>query len=107
MSTLKEQITSYLVNELGLALSDAEDLFVIAQDTVQTSLKELEEFWASGDAEGLSKTAHTLKGALLNIGQGEQAELAKIIELQAKEGNLDGLKDIFEKLKEKLTSFFE
>ncbi|MBT8764450.1 Hpt domain-containing protein [Desulfohalobiaceae bacterium Ax17] len=107
MSTLKEQITSYLVNEFDLDLSDAEGLFAIAQDSVQKNLKELELFLASGDSAGLSKAAHTLKGALLNVGQKEQADLAKIIELQAKQGNLDGLEDVFIQLKEKLAGFFK
>jgi len=107
MSTLKEQITTYLVNEFDLDLTDAEALFAIAQDTVRENLKELEEFLANGDSAGLSKAAHTLKGALLNVGQKEQAELARTIELQTKQANLDGLKDIIVKLKEKLADFFE
>ncbi|MCE1166117.1 MAG: Hpt domain-containing protein [Bacteroidetes bacterium] len=52
----------------------------------------------SNDLESLSKTAHALKGASLNIGAKELAAVCKTVELNSKNGVTEGIPDMIEKI---------
>jgi len=84
----KQEVIEYITVTLGLEESDAEELFNIACISMQESLELLDKYWTEQDSLNLSKTAHTIKGAFLNIGQDQAAELARTIEIKAKEGDM-------------------
>ncbi len=52
-------------------------------DTIVSHLKTTEEIYASGNLAGLSKAGHKLKGALLNLGLSDLAEIALALEQNA------------------------
>lgn len=53
--------------------------------TLAGHMTKLEQVLDEGDSKGLGKVGHTLKGALLNLGLLECAELARIIEQHGKQ----------------------
>ena len=52
----------------------------------------------SKDLDSLSKTAHALKGASLNIGAKELASVCKTIELNSKNGISEGVDELISKI---------
>ena len=52
------------------------------------------------DAQKMSKTAHTLKGASLNVGAKLLSELCKNIEMKCKNNDLSNIDDILTELEE-------
>lgn len=54
----------------------------------------------NNDLESLSKNAHALKGASLNIGAKELAGICKTIELNSKNGISEGTDDLIEKIQQ-------
>ena len=52
--------------------------------TLSSHLGKIESAMESGDLITLGKAGHTMKGALLNLGLDESAEIAKEIELKGK-----------------------
>lgn len=74
--------------------------------TLKTHLDNLQQPIQTENLEELSKDAHTLKGALLNLGLRELADIAYHIELQSRAG--DGTTDylsLFERLRREINSF--
>jgi HPt (histidine-containing phosphotransfer) domain-containing protein len=64
-------------------------------EIIQTYLKDTEvrfkDMWmmhASGNADGLAKTAHAIKGSSLNVGVDGLAEMMRTVELEGKSGVL-------------------
>ncbi len=69
---------------------------------------------AAGDAEGVIRSAHNLKGCVANFGAEESFDLASAVELAGQAGNLNGLDETVEKLsrevsilREALSTFVE
>ncbi len=54
----------------------------------------------SNDLDSLSKTAHALKGASLNIGAKELASICKTIELNSKNGISEGNDELIQKIQQ-------
>ena len=63
-------------------------------------LNEIRESAISGLADKMSKAAHTLKGASLNIGANKFAEICKKIELAGKENNMEGIENLIKEMDE-------
>lgn len=61
-------------------------------------LSQIKEYLGKSDYINLSKSAHALKGASLNIGAKEIASICKLIEINSKSGILDGYKELIANL---------
>lgn len=61
-------------------------------------LKQIKDFLKNSDYINLSKSAHALKGASLNIGAKGLASLCKTIEINAKTGIQEGYTDLISNL---------
>ncbi len=101
--SLRERVTDHLIEAMGLAESDVEELLGLAQTLAAEALDAIQSQMAAADMTGLSETAHSLKGNFLNMGLDELAALAKDMEAGAKTGDMekvaraaDGLKDALE-----------
>ena len=95
-----KEIENYLKNSLGLNEEEIKNLLELAKLNVKKHLKELETFLSNKDFENISKTAHTLKGVVLNLGLTEIAKTLKIVELKAKEEkNIKEIIKLFENIK--------
>lgn len=58
----------------------------------------IRESYFNKNFDSLSKYAHALKGASLNIGAKELAELCKSVEINSKNGFYDGLDEVIRKI---------
>ena len=65
---------------------------------LETKLDELTSAYSSKDLKKFRFTAHSLKGAALNIGANDYAAVCKEIEDQTLDGELKGLESLLEEL---------
>lgn len=81
------------LKELGEGDEDSffQEIVGLYIDQAQSLIDEVKAHAESGEAEMLGKTAHTLKGASLNVGARLFADVCKTIEIAGKTGNLDGI----------------
>ena len=77
---LSEQAINHLQQTCGLPLQTVEELLNKGRDTLGLDTHELQAAYAREDDKILQQTAHSLKGALLNLGLAELAGQAKEIE---------------------------
>lgn len=56
---------------------------------LRNHLTDLEKALEAGDSEGIGRVGHTLKGALLNLGLVDIADIAAAIEREGKTGRQD------------------
>ena len=83
----KHQIRDHLARAYMLS-DDKIDIFLPNfLTTLQTHLDNLQRPVEAENLEELSRAAHTLKGALLNLGLKELADVAYQMELQSKAGD--------------------
>jgi HPt (histidine-containing phosphotransfer) domain-containing protein len=81
------QVKDHLQEQFGLSAEQVEDLLPLFLKTLGGYLVDLESAVAAHDLQLLTRNAHTIKGALLNLGLKDSAEQAKVIELLARTGN--------------------
>jgi HPt (histidine-containing phosphotransfer) domain-containing protein len=84
---LLNSIRCYLTEKFHLPDEQVGEMmpkFVVA---LSSHMEKIESALQSGDRVALGKSGHTMKGALLNLGLFESAELAKLIELKGKEND--------------------
>ncbi len=77
---LSEQAINYLQQTYQLPVQTAEGLLNKGRDTLGLDAHELKAAYEREDDEILKQTAHSLKGALLNLGLAKLADRAKEIE---------------------------
>ena len=82
-----EAVMQYLREKYRLPQANVEHLFQIAQITLAEYFGLLEQAAGQGNYPALAKNSHTIKGALLQLGLTEWAELAFTIERGAKESD--------------------
>jgi len=63
---------------------------------------ELDHYLAAGNTDGIRRTAHKLKGALLNLGAAEAGAAALRIEALCRTGTLDGVETMVATLRSEL-----
>ena len=96
----RDKIMVHMQNQFGLSKEQIDSMLPSFMDTLAGYLRELGTHFTAGNHSEVGRLAHTTKGALLNLGLHEQAELAKHIELQAKAGSeLVELEPTFKKLR--------
>jgi len=73
-------VRKYLVEQFELTDEQIEGMLPIFIDTLHGHMKELGKLAGEDDFQGMNKMAHTLKGALLNLGLKDLADTALILE---------------------------
>ena len=82
-----------LMAQLDNDLDLLREILGIFLDQSEELLTGLDAAWARGDQEELIRTAHTLKGSLLQIGAGAAAPFAEHIELLGRDGMFSSVPD--------------
>lgn len=85
----REEIKQYLVNQFGLPPEQIDTMLPELIGTLVDHIANLESVLEIGEPEQLGKAGHTIKGALLNLGLIECAEIAHSIETAGKAGASD------------------
>jgi len=103
MNPFQEEIKDYLVHHFNLPDEQIRSMLPDLIDTLSDHLDTLEAELKQGDLERLGKAGHTIKGALLNLGLKECADIAYSIETNGKGGNTGvNYELLVESLREKL-----
>jgi HPt (histidine-containing phosphotransfer) domain-containing protein len=106
MNLYKEQIKDYLVNQFNLPPEQIETMLPGLITTLADHIDNLEVALEQGDLEQLGKAGHTIKGALLNLGIEECADIAYSIEMNGKTGNDDiNYQQLVKSIREKLDCY--
>lgn len=80
-----------LADKIGLDETDYRELIELFLETGMVDYKQLQSAFATGDAQQVARSAHTISGASGNLGLMNIYEVAKRIELAAIDGQLDGV----------------
>ncbi len=78
------------------------EMLVEFLDIASQQLQQIADIIEEGNAEELAKKAHSLKGASANLGAEQVSAIALELEKAGKEGQLEGAKQLWEQLKEKV-----
>jgi HPt (histidine-containing phosphotransfer) domain-containing protein len=76
----RQQIQSYLAKQFNLGSEQISEMLPSFITTLSGHMANLEEALKSGNLENLGKSGHTIKGAFLNLGLADCAEIAFQIE---------------------------
>ncbi len=79
----QQQAHAYLKAELGIDDEQVTGILKTLSSPLKETLRSVDAAYKKKDSEEIAETAHSLKGALLNLGLNELADLAKVIELSA------------------------
>lgn len=79
-----------LKDAIGDDLNEILNVFI---ENTPKGLGLIQQAFDAGDADSLRLHAHTLKGSAANVGATLLAEQAKVVEMAAKEHQLEGLSD--------------
>ena len=106
-SNLLMKVTSHLTTTYNLQEKDVRHILVTSSEAFVENLAILEKAAEENNFEELSKAAHSMKGGLLNLGLDHLAELAKFIELGAKDEEEKPYDDLVLLIDDSLTEFIE
>ena len=81
------QIKLYLSKQFSLGEEQVSEMLPSFISTLSAHMTNLEKAFSSGNLEVLGKSGHTIKGAFLNLGLTDCAEIALQIEDKGKEGD--------------------
>ena len=70
-----------------------EEIVNLYEDQAQELIDAISRLYSTGEYLEMGKTAHTLKGASLNVGAKLFAEMCKKIEMAGKNSDLNGVED--------------
>ena len=90
-----------LAQNIGLEIEDFIEIFEIYRDATTADMQELKAALKAGDPQGVSRKAHSIKGASVNLGLNELFELAKEIEDNARESNLNRVEGLVRNFSER------
>ncbi len=91
-----------LAEKLGLEVDEYLELLELFIETGTSDIDKLHHALNEGISEKTVSAAHSLKGAAANLRLTDFSETAKEIEQRARNGQLEGLSDAVDGLKEKL-----
>ena len=91
-----------LMERLGGDQEFLRELLVMFREDVRMNLEKSRAAIAKGDYEGLSRTAHTMKGMLRNLSMGTAAETAAALEKASQESLRTESKELLEGLAKEL-----
>jgi len=102
----REEIKQYLINQFGLPPEQIDSMLPELIGTLVDHIKKLETVVEIGEPEQLGKAGHTIKGALLNLGLTDCAEIAHSIETAGKGGVSDvDYQELVLAIRQKLTPY--
>lgn len=87
MSPLVEHIKCHICNHFQLKEDKVDVMLPTFLTTLQDHVQNLEDALESNDTKSLGRLGHALKGALLNLGLDDVAEIAHTIEIEGKAGS--------------------
>lgn len=90
---MEKRIKEYICSTYGVALADVDELFELGRKNICETLERLVSAIHAGNAETVVESAHMLKGTLYNMGLSELGDLARQIELEAKDGTVVGAEE--------------
>jgi len=90
-----------LMERLGGDEGFLRELLMMFPDDVRMNLEKSRKAIGTGDYEGLSRTAHTMKGMLRNLSM-RAAETAAALEKASQENQQEDSRDLLEKLVKEL-----
>ncbi len=73
-------VREHLMQGFGLELAEAESVLAVYADSLRENLSQLQQAVRKQEMEEASRQAHALKGALLNLGLQQQADIAYVLE---------------------------
>ncbi len=82
-----DQIKFYLCDQFQLSPEQVGEMLPIFIVTLSTHMQNMERLLQEEDLMALGKAGHTMKGALLNLGLNDCAQLARHIEEKGKAGD--------------------
>lgn len=91
-----------LADNLGLEEDEYLELLDLLVETGMVDLSKMESAVKAGDPEEAGKAAHSIKGASGNLGLMDIYELAKAIEAEIRNDNLESVKNQVKEIREKL-----
>lgn len=98
-----DNITNHLIDEFELSQDQIDEMLPLFVETIHSHMKKLEKTVQENDYDAMKKMGHTMKGALLNLGVTELADLAFQIEsFSVGENDITECKGIVESLKMKI-----
>ncbi len=104
----KAKIRQHLINLLQLPEEQIDVLFSSFLAALAGHLQALEKSVASDDPVSIARAAHTIKGALLNLGLAEFADIALVIEKKGRAGDkTTDYAQLVSRLKKKITPIIE
>lgn len=106
-TSLEQRVLEHLCRVYGLGPEEVRELFAIGRDTVDRTLRRLEEALGREDWPGMAEGAHMLKGTLYNMGLTELGDAARSLELACKHGRADEARGLFSGLAKALGIFRE
>lgn len=97
---MKTQILNYLSQSFGIEGEDALELYNSFIATLAENMGKFDTLMDSANFEELTRTAHTVKGCAMNSGHEEMAEIARQMEMAAKNKDCTTCKHLSVKLKD-------
>jgi histidine phosphotransfer protein HptB len=80
-------IRNYLCTQFNLPVEQVETMLPGFMTTLAAHMANIDKALAKNDLTALGRAAHTMKGALLNLGMSAGAEIAQQIEVKGKAGD--------------------
>ena len=105
---LLEQITNYVCEHFQLEEDKVALMLPTFLTSLQNHLQNLEEAVGERDPEAIGRAGHALKGALLNLGLDDMAEIALKIESEGTSGNSAAdYASLLKRLREKMVEILQ
>lgn len=79
------------------------EVLALFHDEAEGLLRDVGQAVSAGDAEGVKRTAHRLKGALVSLAAGPSTEAARSLEACGETGELAGAAALFTELEAELS----
>ncbi len=84
--SLTDRVSAFLCDYYKLPEEKVADMLPTFLDVLQNHIINMEKTVKEGDIHTIGRVGHTLKGALMNLGLDDFAEIAKTIEKEGKAG---------------------
>ena len=108
MNPYREEIKQYLLKQFSLQPEQADNLLPELLAALSGHIDNLETALQGNDPALLGKAAHTIKGALLNLGLQECADIACSVEKNGKAGQKDvDYQALVQSIREKLDRYIK
>jgi HPt (histidine-containing phosphotransfer) domain-containing protein len=91
-----------LASNLGLEENEYFEMLDLFVEVSLSDINRLEAGLKEANSEGVLEAAHSIKGAAINLGLKEFADLAMAVEMKARDKDLDGAPEAAMKIRELL-----